>query len=1159
MRALFMQLRQLRVLLLVLAVGLMTAIVPCAEAQTFLSGYAKDVRGEIARHESPHPDARSVLVAHADPTTNVIEWESAAVPETATGPIKFALVFGMSGVDRPEDRWQWDLFVGDTKAATIENIGRSVLGGRVAGTADVASNAVRPYAEWNLFWLDRNGNAFGHLYVTVPPSLYAPGRAVRMRIEGVAPKASTSTPSTNAPVTVPDAWLMVFRYETRQRASVRAEPALVRAGGGLMQQLRVDIAHYGKQQGVTVDIAASQTAFVVEPGYNTLRPTLPVVSAPTRVPVKVTVAGQVLFDDVVPVDPVKPVSIYLLHHSHLDIGYTHVQRDVSKMQAQNLDLALRLAEQTRDYPADAQFRWNVEGFWSVEAFLDHATPEQRAALLQAVKQRRIEIGPLYGNMLTGLAQPEELIRMTDEARRFAREAGVPLTSGWISDVPGYSWGVVPALAHSGIKYFSLGTNTGDRIGHIIERLGDRPFYWRSASGQEKLLCWLHATGYSYFHIGLTYARRTNLLTEDRLFNYLRAVQTADRPSYDLLPLRYNIGSDNGPPDEQLSDLVRQWNAMYASPRLVISTMTEFFEAFEKRYGETLPVYDGELTPYWEDGAYSTARESMTNQAASARLEQAETFWALRTLPRGWASMPDIPDAFPADRFREAWRSVLLFNEHTWGSWNSITAPESEFTKSQWATKAAFAMEAERRSNELLDQALAGPMVGCDSIDVLNSLSWPRTDLVTVTAAEFGASVALAGRVIDDRGREVPWQRLSNGDLVFLASDVPAFGSKGFTLLPADSVLPRHTDGEGASPTAHGRSEVRADVARATLTGGGFHIDLDPATGAIRTLADERGTPVLSGASASGGLNRYIYQTGRQPDESHEESPSNVRITVGENGPLVASLIAESVAPGTNLLRQEVRLIAGVPRVEIINTIDKRNVYDPESAYFAFPFGISDPKTRVGVVHGFYRPERQQLPGSNKNYFTMRNWLDVSNSERGVALVSPDALMVEIGRLTTDANRVGWLEHVNDSASIFSYAMNNFWGTNYKAGQDGLATFRYHILPHAHARFDSARAYKAGREAAHPLVVRYAGAGGMLRAPFTLRNRGIVVSAMKPADDGKGIIVRLFNASERTERPVLLGVKPGMRFVDRDDRPARRVTTLPALPPAGVLTVYLTKR
>ena len=184
------------------------------------------------------------------------------------------------------------------------------------------------------------------------------------------------------------------------------------------------------------------------------------------------------------------------------------------------------------------------------------------------------------------------------------------------------------------------------------------------------------------------------MNEEKLFGYLRQVQAPDRPSYDMLPLRYNIGSDNGPPDDRLSDLVRDWNEKYVSPHLVVSTMTEFFSAFEQRHGAEMPVYAGELTPYWEDGAYSTARESITNQAASARLEQAETIWGVRA-----------PGAFPADRFRDAWRNVLLFNEHTWGSWNSSSAPESPFTKAQWETKRAFAMEAERQSNDLLEAAL----------------------------------------------------------------------------------------------------------------------------------------------------------------------------------------------------------------------------------------------------------------------------------------------------------------------------------------------------------------------------------------------------------------------------------------------------------------------
>ena len=71
----------------------------------------------------------------------------------------------------------------------------------------------------------------------------------------------------------------------------------------------------------------------------------------------------------------------------------------------------------------------------------------------------------------------------------------------ISDVPGYTWGIVPVLAHHGIKYFSVGPNHCHRIGFTLDEWGDRPFYWLSPSGKEKVLCWVAGTSYSWFHQG----------------------------------------------------------------------------------------------------------------------------------------------------------------------------------------------------------------------------------------------------------------------------------------------------------------------------------------------------------------------------------------------------------------------------------------------------------------------------------------------------------------------------------------------------------------------------------------------------------------------------------------------------------------------------------
>ena len=49
-------------------------------------------------------------------------------------------------------------------------------------------------------------------------------------------------------------------------------------------------------------------------------------------------------------------------HSHCDIGYTDIQPHIAAKQAQNVIHALELIEQTKDYPPDAQFKWNTEVF-----------------------------------------------------------------------------------------------------------------------------------------------------------------------------------------------------------------------------------------------------------------------------------------------------------------------------------------------------------------------------------------------------------------------------------------------------------------------------------------------------------------------------------------------------------------------------------------------------------------------------------------------------------------------------------------------------------------------------------------------------------------------------------------------------------------------------
>ena len=102
--------------------------------------------------------------------------------------------------------------------------------------------------------------------------------------------------------------------------------------------------------------------------------------------------------------------VYILMHSHNDIGYTDIQPNIAKKQAHNVLRALELIRQTKDYPAGSRFKWNLEVLMPYEDFHAMATPEQEKQFEQAVREGNIGIDAMYANLLTGVCRAEELLR-----------------------------------------------------------------------------------------------------------------------------------------------------------------------------------------------------------------------------------------------------------------------------------------------------------------------------------------------------------------------------------------------------------------------------------------------------------------------------------------------------------------------------------------------------------------------------------------------------------------------------------------------------------------------------------------------------------------------------------------------------------------------------
>jgi hypothetical protein len=378
-------------------------------------------------------------------------------------------------------------------------------------------------------------------------------------------------------------------------------------------------------------------------------------------------------------------------------------------------------------------------------------------------------------------------------------------------------------------------------------------------------------------------------------------------------------------------------------------------------------------------------------------------------------------------------------------------------------------------------------------------------------------------VKNEHGTSVPSQRLSTGELAFLAENVPALGTASFHLSAAAPQVPAK----------------RVTVLGRVLDNGAVRVKVDGESGNIVELMSTRSKRNLVDTSRGEAVNQYLFLEGK--DTSKVSTSGSVRIAVEEPGPLVATIRIESSAPGCVDLVRRVRLKAYADWIEISNTVNKKRAplnprpgeggpagdfaqhESKESVQFAFPFAIENGQIHIDVPLAVMRPEIDQLPGSCKNWLPVGRWIDVANAEYGVTCATLDAPLVEIGSLS--ATMLGsqthpeiWRKHIEPTQKFYSWVMNNHWGTNYRAYQDGLVEFRYWLRPHG--SYDPAAASRFAIGMSQPLV----SSGPGQRSPIALKLRidqeDVLLEECKRSADGSAWIVCLFGASGENRKASL---------------------------------------
>jgi len=934
-------------------------------------------------------------------------------------------------------------------------------------------------------------------------------------------------------------WSMFVPGQNGETPSLLAVPirGLVKKDGRLLQPVQITLQHSGpaatavtKLNGMEVDSRS------LSDGQHVFQVFTAPVSTSQNATITVT-TGDKTISAVVKLDPVHKVLIYILPHSHHDLGYTDVQANIEEKQMHNISLAIDLARKTANYPDGSRFVWNLEVLWSADMFMRRKTQTERDEFIDAVKKGWLSLNGMYANELTGLCRPEELLQLFRYSTELSKLCGVSINSAMLSDVPGFTWGTVTAMSQAGIRYFSAAPNNSDRIGTVRKVWYEKPFWWMSPSGNERVLVWMPGRGYT--NAGANFGM---------VADYQERIDTDQFP-YEIAYMRWSGHGDNAVPDPDLCDFIKGWNQDFEWPKFSISSVNEAFAAFEKRYGSAIPQFRGDLTPYWEDGAASSALETGINRNSADRLTQAMAMAAM--LPTS---------KYRKAAFDEAWRNVLLYSEHTWGASNSVTDPENPMVSKQWAGKRQFALDAEKQSKDLLGEALRcyGTGTNVAEIDVLNNTSWARTEVVLLSK-ELSS---VGDHVKDSEGRSRPSQRLSTGELAFLAQDVPAFGSTRFHLSAAKPHSP-------ANPVS---------IKNGVLENGIIRARIDSETGNLVEFAMHGNAANLINTGSGEAANEYLFVEGSDFTKLQKErnyvvdfqgsdigsiqKSDSARIQVEEAGPLIASLKIDSSAPGCNSLVRRVRLAAGADWIEISNVLDKKRApLNPqpgnnntgrawaqyggkESVQFAFPFSVPGGKMHIDIPLAEMQPEIDQIPGSNKNWLPVGRWIDVSNESQGVTWVTLDAPLVEVGEISatipgSQHNNALWRQHIAPTQKFYSWVINNHWETNYRAYQEGVVEFRYALR--ANKGYNPAAASRFAIGLSQPLVASVANSKAPLSPLLHIEPSDVLALTLKPSDDGDAWIIRLFGASGEDRKARLhwsAPTPPRLWLSDLSERPIR---------------------
>ena len=695
-------------------------------------------------------------------------------------------------------------------------------------------------------------------------------------------------------------------------------------------------------------------------------------------------------------------------------------------------------------------------------FLKERYPETYEKIKERVKEGRWEPeGGMWVEADCNLTSGESLVRQFLYGKKFFKdEFGIDSRILWLPDVFGYSGALPQIMKKSGIKYFM----TTKLAWNQINKVPYDTMMWRGIDGSEIFthLITTLGVGQSEADFFTTY---NGMLHPDAILGGWHRYQNKDINNDILIAFGYGDGG-GGPTREMLETSKRMEKGIRGIPKVRQEFAGNYFEELEERVegNKSLPVWEGELYFEYHRGTYtSMGRNKRSNRRCEQLLMDAELLEVLT----GTSEKEEMD---------KIWRTVLLNQFHDILPGSSI-AEVYEVTKKEYA-------EIESRLAEMIAEKLNLLMDdGQDKISVFNTLGFDRNDVVSLGDCHAAA-------LTDESGKIYPVQETAQGAVAYI-TDIPAKGGKTLQLLDT----------------------VKEEASRIQITENGietpfYRISIDE-NGLFTSIYDKECDREVLKAGEKGNLLRMYEDKPMHYDcwdidmyysEKYWDAEKADKIQWTEEGPVRATLEIQRTI-SNSVIKQKIHFYADSRRIDFSTWVDWKEHQHLLKVHF--PVNIHSDEATFEVQFGNLKRKIHGNTSWDEARFEScgQKWMDISEGHYGVSLL-------------------------NDCKYGYSAKDSNIALTLIKSGIEPNKTadqeehvFTYALYPHKEvwcAAGTVQEAYKLNQPA-------YAAAGELKNSGksfISTDKDNIIIETVKPAENGDGMIVRLYDCENSLTKATL---------------------------------------